>query len=521
MWLSEATLADLNLPSSSRGHTVQVRVVAGDIAQAEADVIVVNLFEGVTSPGGATGAVDRALGGTISELISLGDIRGKSGEFTLVHSFGKIPSPRVLVAGLGKADEFDIDAVRNLSANMVRRARRPGVSRIATIVHGAGIGGLDPDACAQAVAEGAVLGDYRFDLYKKEDPDRAVIESLTVVEFDAGNAASFEAAAAKGAALGEATNFTRDLANEPGNRLNPTDLARRATEMAEAAGLEHSVMEQAEMETKGMGSLLSVAQGSIQPPKLIRISYHGREGEGYDIALVGKGITFDTGGISIKPAANMDAMKGDMTGAASVVGAMQAIAILKPSTRVLAIAPCTENMPGGAATKPGDVVTAMNGTTIEVLNTDAEGRLVLADAVCYARELGARRIVDVATLTGAISVALGDSCYGVFSNDDELADQVATAAAAAGEQTWRMPMFKEYGEQIKGSVAEIKNTGGRNAGSITAAKFIEAFVDDVPWAHLDIAGVDVMSKNNGWISKGASGYSVRTLVNLALEIPQD
>jgi leucyl aminopeptidase len=500
---------------------VQVRVAAGDITKTEADVIVVNLFEGVTQPGGATGAVDQALGGTISELIALGDIRGKSGEMTTVHTFGKMPSPRVLVAGLGKADDFDVDAVRNLSANIVRRLRKPSISSIATIVHGAGIGGLDPSDCAQAVAEGAVLGDYRFDLYKAADPDRSEIDSLTIVERDGANATAFEAAAAKGAGMAEATNFTRDLANEPANRLNPTDLARRATEMAEEAGLECSVMEQAEMEAKGMGSLLSVAQGSIQPPKLIRIAHHGRAGEGYDLALVGKGITFDTGGISIKPAAGMDAMKGDMTGAASVIGAMKAIAALKPTTRVLALAPCTENMPGGAATKPGDVVTAMNGKTIEVLNTDAEGRLVLADAVCYARELGARRIVDVATLTGAISVALGDSCYGIFSNNDELAGQVAAAAAAAGEKTWRLPMFKEYAEQIKGTVAEIKNTGGRNAGSITAAKFIEAFVDDVPWVHLDIAGVDVMEKYDGWVAKGASGYSVRALVNLAVGMTED
>ena len=500
---------------------MQVRVEAGDIAQLEADIIVVNLFEGVTQPGGGTGAVDQALDGAISELIGLGDIRGKRGELTTIHTRGKISSPRVLVAGLGKAEDFDIDAVRDLSANIVRHVRKPGISTIATIAHGAGIGGLDAAGCAQAVAEGAVLGNYRFDLYKKADPDRSEIESLAIVEHDAGRAAAFERAAAKGVAMGEATNFTRDLANEPANHLNPTDLARRATDMAESAGLEHFVMEQAEMEAKGMGSLLSVAQGSVQPPKLIRIAYHGREGEGYDIALVGKGITFDTGGISIKPAAGMDAMKGDMTGAASVVGAMKAIADLKPSSRVVAIAPCTENMPGGAATKPGDVVTAMNGTTIEVLNTDAEGRLVLADAVCYARELGARRIVDVATLTGAISMALGDCCYGIFANNDELAGQVADAAATAGEKAWRLPMFKEYGDQIKGSVAEIKNTGGRNAGSITAAKFIEAFVDDVPWVHLDIAGVDLMDKYNGWVAKGASGYSVRALVNLALDIPQD
>ena len=265
-----------------------------------------------------------------------------------------------------------------------------------------------------------------------------------------------------------------------------------------------------------MGALLSVARGSVQPAKLVRISYKGRGGDGYDLALVGKGITFDTGGISIKPAAGMEAMKADMTGAASVIAAMQAIAALAPKADILAIAPCTENMPGGNASRPGDVVAAMNGKTIEILNTDAEGRLVLADGICYARELGARHIVDVATLTGAISIALGEHAYGLMTNDDALAQRVEAAAEAAGERSWRLPMFKEYGEQIKSTVGEIKNTGGRPAGSITAAKFLEHFVDETPWVHLDIAGVDMASKNKGWISKGASGQCVRALVNLAL-----
>ncbi|MCK9520679.1 MAG: hypothetical protein M0R74_16890, partial [Dehalococcoidia bacterium] len=275
-------------------------------------------------------------------------------------------------------------------------------------------------------------------------------------------------------------------------------------------------LEREEMERKGMGSLLSVAKGSHQPPKLVRISYRGRDGEGYDVAFVGKGITFDTGGISIKPAANMEAMKGDMTGAASVIAAMKAIAALKPKVNVLAVAPCTENMPGGGASKPGDVVTAMNGRTIEILNTDAEGRLVLADAICYAKELGAKNIVDVATLTGAVSIALGDVCFAVLTNNDELAKKVEAAAAEAGEKTWRLPMFKEYDELLKSDVADMKNVAGRGAGTITGAKFLEPFAGDTPWVHLDIAGVDLAEKDKGWVTKGASGYSVRTLVNLAL-----
>ncbi len=496
---------------------MDISVVQGDISATEADVIVVNLFEGVTSPGGATGAVDRALDGAVSKLIELGDIRGKAGERTTIHTLGKIAAPRVLVAGLGKAGEFDVHAVRNLSAEVARACRRPSVKTVATIVHGAGIGGLDPDACAQALAEGALLGAYQFLRYKTEaDDDKAEIGRLTIVEHDGSKVAGMEAAANRGRVLAEATNLARDLANEPANNLNPTDLAGRAAEVASAPNLELEVMEEEEMAAKGMGSLLSVARGSVQPAKLVRISYKGRGGEGYDLALVGKGITFDTGGISIKPAQGMEAMKADMTGAASVIAAMQAVAALAPKADILAIAPCTENMPGGNATRPGDVVSAMNGKTIEILNTDAEGRLVLADGLCYARELGARHLVDVATLTGAISVALGDQCYGLMTNNDALATRFEAAAEAAGERSWRLPMFKEYGEQLKSNVSVVKNIGGRQAGSITAAKFLEHFVDEKPWVHLDIAGVDMASKDKGWITKGASGQVVRALVNLAL-----
>jgi leucyl aminopeptidase len=500
---------------------VEIRIEPGDIAAAQADAIVVNLFEGVTSPGGGTGAVDRALDGAISRLIALGDIRGKANEVTLIHTHGKIAAPRVVVAGLGKASDFNLDSVRNLSANLARYLRKPNIKRAATIAHGGGIGGLEPAACARAIAEGTLLGAYRFQRHKAaslKDDERAEMEALTIVEHDAGRIEAMRAGIAEGRSLAEATNIARDLANEPSNHLTPTLLAERACEIAAAAGIEIEVLERADMERKGMGSLLSVAKGSAEPPKLIRMTYRGRGGEGFDLAMVGKGITFDTGGISIKPAANMEAMKADMTGAASVIAAMKAISDLKPKADIIAVAPCTENMPGGTATKPGDVVTAMNGRTIEILNTDAEGRLVLADAICYAKELGARNIVDVATLTGAVTTALGDVAYAVMTNNDGLASKVEAAAAEAGEKTWRLPMFKEYDEFIKSDVADQKNTGtgNRGAGTIVGAKFLEPFAGETPWVHLDIAGVDLMSADKGWVSKGASGYSVRALINLAV-----
>jgi leucyl aminopeptidase len=500
---------------------VEIRVEAGDITRAAADAVVVNLFEGVKTPGGGTGAVDRALGGAISETIRLGDLTGKANEFVLLYTHGRIPAPRVVVAGLGKSSEFTIDSVRNLAGNLVRYLRRPGIETVATIAHGAGIAGLPPAACAQAIAEGALLGGYRFTRRKGAGTKEENAEGpkrLIIVEHDAAKVPEMQAAVERGRILAEAANFARDLANEPSNHATPSVLVEHARAIAERYGLELEVIDRERAAQMGMGAFLAVARGSDEPAYVIRLAYRGRGGDGYDLALLGKGITFDTGGISLKPAQNMEAMKADMTGAASVIAAMQAIAELKPALDVVAIAPCTENMPGGHATKPGDVVTALDGKTIEIVNTDAEGRLVLADAICWARQLGARRIVDVATLTGAVSVALGDQCYALLTNNEELAAQVEAAARKAGERTWRLPTFKEYDEQLRSDVADIKNTGGRNAGTITGAKFLERFVEGLPWVHLDIAGVDLSDKDRGWITKGATGQSVRTLVHLAFQL---
>ena len=495
---------------------MEIEVVNGNIAEFDADLIIVNLFENVDKPGGATGSVDQALDNSIAKIISIGDLQGKTGEITKLHSFGKIPTPRVVVAGLGKEADFSIKKLRNLGANLIRACQGPGVHHIATIAHGIGTANLPLQESVQAFIEGAVLGNYRFERHKttKQEDDHSITR-LTIVEQDATKIKNIERAATKGLVLAQATNLARDLANEPANHLTPSDLVERAQKIAESKNIDLEVLEREDMEAKGMGSLLSVAAGSVQPPKLIRLTYRGKDNEtGFDLALVGKGITFDTGGISIKPAPGMEAMKADMTGAASVLAAMEAIATIAPKINITAIAPCTENMPGGNATKPGDVVTAMDGTTIEILNTDAEGRLVLADGICYAKELGARNIVDIATLTGAISIALGDQCYGMMGNNSDLIAKISEAAEQAGERVWELPMFEEYGEQIKSDVSDIKNVGGRPAGSITAAKFLENFVGDTPWVHLDIAGVDMASKTKDWVTKGASGQAVRTLINL-------
>jgi leucyl aminopeptidase len=494
---------------------MQIKVQSGDISAFRADAIVVNLFEGVTSPGGGTGAVDQAMGGAISQLIEAGDIRGKSGEFTLIHSLGKVPAPRVVVAGLGKSSEFSVDKVRGLSGDLARYLRRQRLKNVAVITHGAGIAGLLAEDCAAAIAEGTLLGLYRFLRHKKAEED-GDLESLTLVEQDASKVPTLERGIERGRILAEATNFCRDLANEPSNYLTPTEMADRAKDLAAVAGLQCEIYGPGWMSEKGMGGVLGVAAGSDQEPRFIVLRYNGA-GDAKPLALVGKGITFDTGGISIKPAAGMEEMKGDMSGGASVIAAMSAIAKLRPRVNVIGIVPATENMPGGSAIKPGDVLKTMSGKTIEVINTDAEGRLILSDGLAYAREQGAAAIVDIATLTGAISVALGNVAMGAMTNDAALLDRVKKAAEAAGEKVWELPMYEEYKEQIRSEVADMKNTGGRGAGSITAAMLLREFVDDTPWVHLDIAGVDTYDREKGVIVKGASGIPVRTLVNLALQ----
>jgi leucyl aminopeptidase len=312
--------------------------------------------------------------------------------------------------------------------------------------------------------------------------------------------------------------MARDWINEPANYMTPTDLAKVAQKLARAHSLDLTILDREQMEKEGMGSLLGVAKGSCQPPKLIVLSYRGDKKSRVTSGFIGKGITFDSGGISIKPSENMAEMKGDMAGAAAVMAAVSAIAQLKPKVNITAVVPATENLPGGKSLKPGDILKAMNGKTIEVVNTDAEGRLVLADALGYAVKKGFSSLIDIATLTGACHIALGDVCSGIFGNSQELIDKVVKAGAEAGERLWQMPMYEEYKEQNKSDVADIKNSGGRYGGAITAAQFLSEFADKTPWVHIDIAGTSMTEKERGYLVKGASGVCVRTLVNLALNL---
>jgi len=497
---------------------MEIKVIAGNMANIKASAIIVNFVEGIERLDGDIATIDKALDGAISQLISQGEIKGKLNEITIIHSLGKLPAARVVVAGLGKQPALSQDKVRGVVAETCRFLRQKGIDSIATVAQGAGIAGISLETAVQAVTEGALLGVYSFRRHITKEAEYGEIKELTIVEPDETKLPLLEQACYEGRVLAEATNLARDMVNEPANHMTPSHMAEIAAKLAESYRLELSVLEQEQMQELGMGALLGVSQGSQQPPKLIVLHYKGGDSTQLDVALAGKGVTFDSGGISIKPSEGMGEMKGDMAGGAAVMAAISAIAQLKPKINVAAIIPATENLPSGNALKPGDILTAMNGKTIEIISTDAEGRLILADALSYTKKLDAKHMIDVATLTGACRVALGDVCSGAFGNNQELVDKVIAAGAEAGEPIWQMPMYEEYKEQNKSDVADIKNVGGRYAGAITAAQFLAEFVGDTPWVHLDIAGTSMSDKERAYLVKGATGVPVRTLVNLVLSL---
>jgi leucyl aminopeptidase len=497
---------------------MDIQVVTGDIAAVKTDAIILNTFKGAKTLSGDTAAVDKALDGTISQLVKHGVIKGNLNEITLVHSLGKLPAGRVVIVGLGKKQELSVDKVRGAVAETCRYLRKNGAAGIATILHGAGVNKISREGAAQAITEGARLGLYTFRRYiTKKDKEAGEIKSLLIVGTEKEKPA-LEKAVDKGTIIAEASNWARDIVNEPANNMTPSQMANAARKLAETYGLSVEVLDKERMTKLGMGGLLGVSQGSQQPPKFIILGYKGKPTTDIDLVLAGKGITFDSGGISIKPSEGMADMKGDMAGGASVMATLMAVARLKPKINVTVLVPATENLPSGTAMKPGDIIKAMNGETIEVLNTDAEGRLILADALSYAVKLKAKAIIDAATLTGACMVALGKICTGVFSNNQELADKVLAAGKEAGELSWQLPMFEEYREQLKSDIADIKNIGNRYGGAITAAKFLADFVGDIPWVHLDIAGPADSDKEKSYLVKGATGIPVRTLVNLVLNL---
>jgi leucyl aminopeptidase len=503
-------------------------VLNKQIQATPADAIIVNLFEGVTSPGGATGAVDTALGssdgvpgkGLISQLLQLGDFKGKLNDTAVIYTNGLIPAPRVIVVGLGKSKDFSLDRLRQASGAAVRKARELGCKRVATIVHGSGIGGMNPREAAQATVEGALLGTYQFTEHKRKNGNGKQLDEIIVVEYDKAKLEDVQAGATAGEIVANAVNAARTLINRAPNVLNPPAFVEQAREMAERVGLKCTVIMGRELAKQQMNGILAVSQGSTSSGWFV-VWEHNPDAAGDPLVFIGKGVTFDTGGISIKPSEGMQNMKADMAGAAAVFGAMQAIAELKLPGRVIGITPVVENMPSGTAFRPGDVITMMSGLTVEIISTDAEGRMILADALHYAKRYKPRGVVDLATLTGACVIALGDGvAAGVFSNNDDWAQTVLRAADAQGEKLWQLPLYTEYGDKIRSDYAEIKNSGGRNGGVGTSAYFLKRFVEEgdddaYPWAHIDMAGMMFSDSTRGYNVKGGMGYGVRMLVELA------
>ncbi len=501
---------------------MDVKLELGSIQKTAADAIIVNLFEGVEVLAGATNAVDKVLNGAITDVIRSGDFRGKLNELCVLYSRGALPASRVIVVGLGKVADFSVDRVRQAAAWSARRARDLGCKSIATVAHGAGTGQIDAMTAAQAVVEGTLLGLYEWREHRNAPRERGPLESLTIVEFEESKIVAITAGARAGEGIAAGVNRARDLVNEPPNYLLPENLAAAAVMMAQEVGVKCVVHDIEWMRAQKMGALLGVTQGSANPPQFIELEYHGAEAA--PLIFVGKGITFDSGGISLKPAEGMEAMKNDMGGAAAVIGAVEAIARLKLPIHVMGLVPTCENLPSGTAYRPADVLTARNGKTIEIISTDAEGRLILADALCYAADFKPQAVIDLATLTGACVIALGENvAAGFFCNDDDLSRQIKIASNNTNEKLWRLPLYDEYRDKIRSDNADMKNTGGRMGGVGTSSVFLEEFTS-YPWAHWDIAGMATDTSGytplsprvkSPYVIRGGTGFGVRALVELA------
>jgi len=459
---------------------------------------------------------DEAAKAAAAAVLSSGEYKAGANETLLLHAPAGLQAKRLLIVGLGKHAKATVDKLRNAAGAAVRFAKPRGIRELVFALPDSDL--LPPASCTRAAVEGAFVGDFDPDTYRSDRKDQS-IQSFTVAASASSDRVALEAAFAEGVIVGESQNFTRSLVNEPGNKMTPTILGQRAVLMAAEVGLGWELHSTEKLHELKMGAFWSVSQGSAEPPALIVLRYEP-EGvtDGPVLGLVGKGITFDSGGVSIKPAENMEKMKYDMAGGAAMIGVMRAIALLKPRVRVIAIVCAAESMPDGKAQRPGDVQTAMPlapdrpGKTIEIVNTDAEGRLVLADGLTYAKQLGATHLIDAATLTGACVIALGHVNSGAFSNDDAAWAKFDAALATSGEKFWRMPLGEEYAEQIKSDIGDIKNTGGRWGGASTAAEFLKVFVEDTPWIHLDIAGMAWVEDAKPYIAKGPSGVAVRSIL---------
>jgi len=492
---------------------MKVVVRAERPVRVKADAIAIGLFSD-GNPSASFTQLNTALGGVLADMRQRGEIRGREREVSVLPGGRRVAAKRVIIIGLGERANLHPSSFARFAGLAVRAAATRTLSSVAIALP-------EPlpfaaDAAVENAAEGAVMATFNPAPYRSKPNGKPnAVSTVTLVVEKAAAVKSLQQAADRGVILGNAANQVREMVNLPSNDMTPTHLAQRAKAFAKKHGLKVTVLDRAEMKRLGMGSMLSVAAGAEQPPKVIVLEYRGDKSSKTTLGLIGKGITFDTGGISLKPALDMDAMKGDMAGGATVIGAMGAIAQLKPKANVIGIVMATDNMPSSKATKPGDIVRAMNGKTIEITNTDAEGRLVLADGLCYARKLGATHLVDIATLTGAAVVALGNTTTGVMANDRQFVDLFHEATAPYGERYWELPLFPEYADLIKSSIADMKNSGGRAAGTIYGAMFLKEYVEDAPWIHLDIAGTSWTDSDAAHIAKGPTAVAMRPLVKLA------
>jgi leucyl aminopeptidase len=490
----------------------------GRVESEATEALVLTQCEGEGWSRPDTAVLDRALGGALHELVRSKEFEGKANEVVLFHTQGKVPAKRLILVGLGKRKDVGLDQIRQAIGYAAKRVRQAKADSFTVVLPSMTPRGASIVEVAQAMAEGAILGSYQFNVYRSEGSTNKDVAAMSILTPRQGQMRQLAEGVRRGIATAEATVFVRDLCNHPSNVMTPTRIATEAKRLAKETGVSVKILEQKDMEALGMGALLGVAKGSHEPPKFIILRYDGaKKKDDRPVVFVGKTITFDTGGISLKPAENMEQMKADMTGGAEVMAAIRAAARLKLPLNLVSILPVAENMPGGRAMRPGDVVKTLSGKTVEVQNTDAEGRLILSDGLAYATRFKPVALIDVATLTGACTVALGQFAIGMFGTDAKLKDAVRKAGFRAGERVWEMPLWEEYFEQLRSEVADMRNIGGRGGGMITAALFLSKFVGDCPWVHLDIASTDWSERERAYIPKGPTGIGTRLLIQYLID----
>lgn len=496
---------------------MNIKVIAGHALDIKGDCLALGCYEKAVMTA-VIKLIDKKLNGVIRKLVKEKEFEGKPNQTTFIYSLGRLSIDKVMLIGLGKKEELTLEKLRQASATITKLAESKGIKKLMSNLADIKAKGMAAKDTGQAVTEGALLSLYKFEQYKTEkNNNKKKLSELILLTENEKNVKNMKNSIKIAKKISKAVCFARDLINHPGNTATPTYLAEQARKMAKEFKIKCKILNRPDMEKLGMGGLLGVAKGSHQPPKFIILKYQGTKKNKAPVVLVGKGLTFDTGGISIKPSRGMEEMKTDMSGGAGVMGAIMASASLKLPVNVVALVPATENMPGGSANKPGDVLKTMSGKTIEVLNTDAEGRLILADALTYAERYKPKAVIDMATLTGACVVALGHLATGLMGNDDKLMGAIKKAGEKTGERVWQLPLWKEYDELIKSDIADVKNVGGRGAGTITAASLLKKFASKYHWAHLDIAGTAWTEKPNPYIPKGAVGVGVRLIVQYLRE----